>query len=267
MQRVDTMFAHRRRALVAAVILAVAVAIATAAAFALSPSPATAVSGTPTRTLAAEGSSETTPLPLLMADTKGARQLVIATAPRLGDTTGTLQVFGIVDGAWVETITVPARFGRRGLMDGTKRKAGNQTTPTGIWNIPNWTFGTHLHKPAGSKMGYRRLTSRSWWSSRRGGTYNRWVEARHWTGEHIGASPTAYEYALSTGYNARPNPCVFGRGSGIFLHVRGPGLTAGCVAVSRTNMIRVCKVLDPAKNPYFAIGTLEPGTPTSIWAY
>jgi L,D-peptidoglycan transpeptidase YkuD (ErfK/YbiS/YcfS/YnhG family) len=211
--------------------------------------------------------ADTIPLPLQMADIGDAQQLLIATAPRLGDTTGTLQAFDLVDGAWVETLTVPARFGKRGLMDGAKRKAGNKTTPTGIWAMPSYVFGSHTHAVAGTKMKYKHLSWKSWWSSRRGKTYNTWVTARHWTGEHIGGSPKAYEFAVSTGYNARPNVSVFGRGTGIFLHVQGPGLTSGCVAVSRTAMVRVFKILDRRKRPHFAVGTLEVGTPTSIWAY
>lgn len=207
------------------------------------------------------------PLPAQMADVAGARQLLIATAPELGDTTGTLQVFDLKDGAWTLRMSVPARFGRHGLIDGTLRKAGDLTTPTGIWAMPAFIFGSHAKRPAGLKMDYRHLTSRSWWSSRRGKTYNTWVRARRWTGEHIGGSPKAYELAVSTGYNARPNLSVFGLGTGIFLHVQGAGLTSGCVAISRTNMIRVCKLLDHAKNPHFVIGTLQAGTPTSIWSY
>jgi L,D-peptidoglycan transpeptidase YkuD (ErfK/YbiS/YcfS/YnhG family) len=210
---------------------------------------------------------ETTPLPLLMADTSGARQLLVATARTLHETTGTLQVFVLVDGVWVERLAVPARFGMRGLMDGTRRTAGNKTTPTGIWAMPDFMFGTNHRAPLGSRMKFRQLTWRSWWSSRRGTTYNRWVTAAHWTGEHIGGSTKAYEFAVSTGYNAAPNISVYGRGTGIFLHVWGSATTAGCVSISRANMIRVCRILDRSKSPHFAIGTLEAGTPTSIWAY
>jgi L,D-peptidoglycan transpeptidase YkuD (ErfK/YbiS/YcfS/YnhG family) len=248
---------------------AIALTVACAAAIAIAPRATAAPLAALTRSVTAEGSADTTPLPLpaLMADTSGARQLLIATAPMLGDTTGTLQVFNLVGGEWKQMLSVPARFGKNGLMDGRKRKAGNKTTPTGIWAMPNYVFGTHAHAPAGTKMKYRRLTSRSWWSSKRGKTYNTWVEARRWTGEHIGGSPKAYEFAVSTGYNARPNRSVYGLGTGIFLHVREAGLTAGCVSVSRTNMIRICKLLDRSKAPHFAIGTLQAGTPTSIWAY
>ena len=38
-------------------------------------------------------------------------------------------------------------------------------------------------------------------------------------GEHLINYTRTYEYALSTGYNAKPNTSVYGRGTGIFLHV------------------------------------------------
>jgi L,D-peptidoglycan transpeptidase YkuD (ErfK/YbiS/YcfS/YnhG family) len=266
MKRATNMVLRRTcRALLAAVLLATAAMAATG--ILLVPHVAAAATDIPSPALASLPSSESTPLPRLMADTSGARQLLIATAANLDDTTGTLQVFDLVGGEWVQRMSVPARFGTHGLMDGALRKAGNRTTPTGIWAMPDFMFGAHLHEPAGTRMKYRRLTWKSWWSSKRGKTYNTWVSARRWTGEHIGGSPKAYEFAVSTGYNARPNPSVFGRGTGIFLHVWGKATTAGCIAISRANMIRVCKVLDRAKNPHFAVGTLQPGTPTSIWAY
>lgn len=265
MQRTDRSPSIILRCLLVAVATLVVVGVST-----LSPHPATAspITSRSISSAAEETSpSTTTPLPLQLADVGGARQLFIATAPQLGDTTGTLQVFDLVDGAWIETLTVPARFGKHGLLDGLKRKAGDNTTPTGIWAMPDFVFGAHAKAPAGTRMKYRHLTWKSWWSSRRGRSYNTWVSARHWTGEHIGGSPKAYEFAVSVGYNARPNTSVFGRGTGIFLHVRGPGLTSGCIAISRAAMIRVFRILDRSKHPHFAVGTLQPGTSTSIWAY
>jgi L,D-peptidoglycan transpeptidase YkuD (ErfK/YbiS/YcfS/YnhG family) len=253
---------------IGALACALAVAAVIASPAVLAPHHALAAAA-PDSAFAAEESSATTPvpLPLQMADVADAQQLLVATAPHLGDTTGTLQVFDLVDGVWVTKLTVSARFGTHGLMDGTLRVAGNRTTPTGIWRMPAFVFGTHARAPKGTLMHYRRLTRNTWWSSRRGATYNTWVKARRWTGEHIGTSPTAYEFAISVGYNALPNTSVYGRGTGIFLHVRGRGLTAGCVAVSRSNMIRICRLLDRSKHPHFAVGTLDAGTPTSIWAY
>jgi L,D-peptidoglycan transpeptidase YkuD (ErfK/YbiS/YcfS/YnhG family) len=220
-------------------------------------------------TSASAGSSASTEplLPQRMRYVGGARQLVVATGRKLGDKTGTLQFFDYVDGAWECTMSVPCRFGKRGLMDGAHRWAGNKTTPTGYWAMPAYVFGTHVKPLAGTKMGYRRITWKSWWSSRKGRTYNQWVEARRWPGERLANAPVQYEYAVSIGYNAKPNRVIYGRGSGIFLHIFGKGLTAGCVSIARPDMVRVCRLLDPAKHPAFAVGTLTTGTPTAIFAY
>ena len=229
----------------------------------------------PTRVAMAEeasgsvDSSATTPtlLPQRMAHIGAAKQLIVATGAKLGAKYGTLQFFDYVDGSWVCTMSVPCRFGKNGLMDGAHRWAGNKTTPTGIWTMPGYLFGTHPRAATGTKLRYRRITWKSWWSSKRGSTYNNWVEARKWPGERLANAPVQYEYAISTGYNAKPNHVRYGRGTGIFLHIYGKGLTAGCVSVSRGNMIRVSKLLDPAKLPTFAVGTTATGTPTAITAY
>jgi len=194
-------------------------------------------------------------------------QMVLVTGAKVGSTTGILRVMDLVGGVWVQRLSVAARFGRKGLIDGTKRAEGSNTTPTGIWLIPGYVFGTHAAPPAGTRLGYRRITSRSWWSSKAGSTYNTWVEASSWPGERLADSPSAYEFAVSTGYNALPNECVYGRGTAIFLHVQGSGLTAGCVAIPRSDMIRVCTLLDPAKRPVFVVGTTDDGQVTAVTEY
>ncbi len=249
----------RRAYLVFAAIAVIGIALACA----LAPRGATAAAAT--ATVSAAATSE--PLPSQMATTCGAEQLVIVTVRKLGETTGTLQVFDEENGVWVKKLTASARLGKRGVVDGLKRKANTNTTPTGIWAMPAFIFGTHAKAPSGSKMKWRRIDSRSWWSQKRGATYNTWVEARHWDGEHLASSPKSYEYALSTGYNAKPNPSVYGRGTAIFLHIAHRGLTAGCVEISRAKMIALCKLLDRGMHPHFAIGTLRRGASTSIWAY
>ena len=269
----DRFIARASRTLVAVTALAAVLAIGVMLA-----APRVAAATTvPTTTPAAAESSATTPapapkpkpvpVPLQMARIGSTQQLITVTGDRLGSTTGILRVFEKVDGVWIQRFSAAARFGKRGLIDGTKRREGSLTTPTGMWRMGSFVFGTHEAPPVGTSMAYRRMTWKSWWSSRRGKTYNTWVESRYWTGEHISRSPKAYEFAVSTGYNALPNTSVFGRGSGIFIHVMGSGLTAGCVAVSRGDMIRICRVLNNEKKPCVVIGTLKRGSPTSIWAY
>jgi len=251
-----------------AIAAVVAVCLALIALGALSRQPDSSYALTQTARRSADSSpTSTVPLPQQMKTVGDARQVLIATGNKLGATSGTLKFFDYENGSWVCTLSVPARFGKRGLMDGTHRWAGNKATPTGLWKMPSLVFGNHAHAPKGTKESYRHITKKSWWSSKRDKTYNKWVEAKRWPGEYLyGVSPQ-YEYAISTGYNALPNRRVFGRGSGIFLHVNGKGLTAGCVSITRANMLRVVALLDPAKRPAFAVGTLKAGTATSIWAY
>ena len=134
-------------------------------------------------------------------------------------------------------------------------------------------WGWHKTAPAGTLMPYRQTTASVWWSDERNSTYNTWVvSAHHVSGEHLVDVRTQYEYALSSGYNASPNKTVRGRGTAIFLHVFDPpdyhaGLSAGCVTLSRADMIRVFKTMDPARKPSFAVGTQVAGSPTSIASY
>jgi L,D-peptidoglycan transpeptidase YkuD (ErfK/YbiS/YcfS/YnhG family) len=209
-----------------------------------------------------------TTLPERMKWRRSSRQLVVVTAARLGSRDGTVRLFDYRDGDWVKARAFTSRLGRRGLIDGLLRHAGSLTTPTGIWRLPGYVFGTHRRPPDGTRMAYRQITQHSWWSSERNATYNTWVETSRWVyGEHLADYPVEYEFAFSSGYNAPPNSRISGRGAGIFVHVFGRGYTAGCVSVARGDMIRLLRWLDPAARPACAIGTRRTGTRTCIYAY
>lgn len=203
----------------------------------------------------------------------GSTQLVVAVTPKLSARDGKLYIFDKRGSRWVQVFSATARFGFNGLSDGQTRREGTRTTPTGIWWMGPFGFGWHASPPSGTRMPYRQATASSWWSYQRDPTYNTWVESSsHVDGEHLASVRVQYEYALSTGYNAPPNQRVIGRGSAIFLHIFDPpdyheGYSAGCVAVSRDDIIRVFRILDPARKPTFAVGTLAAGTPTSIYAF
>ena len=210
----------------------------------------------------------TTTIPERMASRLNARQIVVVTGSRLGSRTGTLRLYTYRAGDWVRTMEVPARWGERGLTNGATRRAGTLTTPTGIWRLPGFAFGTHVRAPRGTELRWRHITQYSWWSSEHNATYNTWVEtSRCVYGEHLADYPQPYEYAISSGYNARPNLCVYGRGSAIFLHVVHRGYSSGCVTVARANMVRLLRQLDPDRRPACAIGTRQTGTKTCIYAY
>lgn len=215
------------------------------------------------------------PLPYGMASVPaGSRQIIVITGATIGSNSGVLEVYNLDAGKWTRVMRTGANFGKAGLVDGTKRTSGHLQTPTGVWYIGGFVFGQHASAPKGTKMPYRAITRYSWWSSRPDSTYNTWVESRSAVdGEHLADARVQYEYAFDTGYNAPPNQRVIGRGAAIFIHCSEPPggslgrYTHGCVAIDRTKVIALFQMLDPARRPTCAIGTLRRGTPTSIYAY
>ena len=152
-----------------------------------------------------------------------------------------------------------ARFGAKGLVRGTKRRQGTNTTPTGLYGLP-YAFGIDK-APRGTAYKYRRVHKNSWWCQDNDSrVYNRWTEprardCRAAESEHLISYGALYAHALVIGFNyERP---VKGRGAGIFLHVKGRGATAGCVSVPADAMRRILKWAEPLRKPHIAIGTHE----------
>ncbi|TWG01968.1 L,D-peptidoglycan transpeptidase YkuD (ErfK/YbiS/YcfS/YnhG family) [Streptomyces brevispora] len=207
------------------------------------------------------------PLPQRLADTGGGSQLITAEAASTGATTGTVTWWSMRSGRWVAAGSAPARFGANGLTEGASRVQGTDTTPTGLYDLP-YAFGVKAAGP-GTRYPYRRVQEGSWWCQDNAArAYNRWVEprpadCRASEAEQLITYRTQYARALVVGFNYhRP---VRGRGAGIFLHVNGPGATAGCVSVPAAAMDRILAWADPARRPHLAIGT---GTgPTAITRY
>ena len=216
---------------------------------------------------AAPGEGPPRPLPARMADTGGGTQLITAVAPRTASTSGTVTWWDRVDGQWVKAGSAPARFGAKGLVEGSERKQSTNTTPTGLYGLP-YAFGVEA-APRGTAYQYRRVHKDSWWCQDNDSrAYNRWTEplARDCRGaesEHLISYGALYAHALVIAFNyERP---VKGRGAGIFLHVKGRGATAGCVSVPKDAMRRILKWADPRQKPHIAIGTAN-GT-TAITRY
>jgi L,D-peptidoglycan transpeptidase YkuD (ErfK/YbiS/YcfS/YnhG family) len=202
------------------------------------------------------------PLPARMADTGGGNQLITAVAPRTGSTSGTVTWWDRVGGKWVKAGSTPARFGAKGLVEGTRRRQGTNTTPTGLYGLP-YAFGIKA-APRGTAYKYRRIHRNSWWcqdtDSR---AYNRWTEplprdCRAAESEHLISYGSLYAYGLVIGFNYEQP--VRGRGAGIFLHVKGRGATAGCVSVSEAAMRGIVEWADPRRRPHIAIGTASGAT-------
>jgi L,D-peptidoglycan transpeptidase YkuD (ErfK/YbiS/YcfS/YnhG family) len=207
------------------------------------------------------------PLPARMDDTGGGTQLITAVAPRTASTTGTVTWWDREDGRWVRAGSAHARFGANGLVEGTSRTQGTNTTPTGLYGLP-YAFGIEA-APRGTAYTYRRVHRDSWWCQDNDSrSYNRWTEpraadCRAAESERLITYGERYAHALVIGFNyERP---VRGRGAGIFLHVNGRGATAGCVSVPKRAMRTILRWADPAKRPHIAVGTAS-GT-TAVTRY
>ncbi|MFM7410300.1 MAG: L,D-transpeptidase [Actinomycetota bacterium] len=185
-------------------------------------------------------------------------QSVVVEVESASATLGMLWVVESVDG--IECVVwgpVPACVGRSGVK--RDRREGDGTTPLGSMAITG-AFGSAAK--ARTEIAYRRVVAGDCWISDVGDrAYNRWVRRSRCNAPNEDlfriARGGAYEFALTTDYNA--SPIVTGKGSAIFVHVHSYDAagrtrpTSGCVSVSRSVMKRLFAMLDPAKNPVLVV--------------
>ena len=152
-------------------------------------------------------------------------------------------------------LTRTARLGYGGTVPGTQRKQGTGTTPLGTYTMTE-TFGNG--SAPDTSMPYHRVRSGDYWvEDRQSAYYNtlrnssaggfRWYlpQSNKDSSEKLSSYPSQYRYAVVINFNRPPDTRVIGRGSGIFLHVKGSGATAGCVGITKDQMKIVMAYLRP----------------------
>lgn len=144
---------------------------------------------------------------------------------------------------------LPAVIGRSGLALKDTKREGDGRTPHGVFSIYR-AFGYHPNIK--TKIDYRMTTEKDLWiDDPASADYNRWVKAptSAVSYEILRREDFLYEYAAVIEYNT--DPIVPGKGSAIFLHVwRSSEIpTAGCVALSKENVVKILEWLDKSKNP------------------
>lgn len=189
------------------------------------------------------------------------RQVVEVTAATWHSTHATAVAWQYGPSGWQRLWSMSARVGARGLVPAALRRQNSRTTPAGTFALAR-AFGRD-RAPSGTRMDFRRVRANDYWvyDPRDPSTYNTWVSGRanaKWRlawAEHLIEYRTQYRYGVVIDYNhaASPGRSNIAAGGGIFLHVSGPGATAGCVSVSRAHMVRLLRWLDPEASPHIAI--------------
>ncbi|WP_245674028.1 L,D-transpeptidase family protein [Actinoplanes rectilineatus] len=174
------------------------------------------------------------------------------------------------DGKWrLAFPAMAARIGYGGWVWASKRVQDTGKTPAGTFTITE-AFG--VRADPGTALPYRKVDGNDYWvgDNKDAKTYNLFQPSasakRTWRksqAERLAAYPKQYAHvavidfnrASGVTWNAERGQYVAStkantkRGSAIFLHASGKGSTAGCVSVSRANMVRLLTWLKPARKP------------------
>lgn len=148
----------------------------------------------------------------------------------------------------------PAAIGRNGFAPPGEKREGDGRSPSGTYRLA-YAFGYAESVP--TKMPYRQaLEDDLWIDDPEAPDYNRWVKRGETSAasyERMRRDDDLYQYGIVIDYNT--DPVVRGCGSAIFLHVwRGArSTTAGCVALSEANILKILAWLDPEANPVILI--------------
>jgi L,D-peptidoglycan transpeptidase YkuD (ErfK/YbiS/YcfS/YnhG family) len=203
-----------------------------------------------------------------------ARQVIVVTSSAWSTSYATLRTYDKgADGVWRSKWgPLPARIGTRGFALAANRLQNTNTTPAGTFTLTR-AFGAYADP--GTAMPYRKFDSNDWWpyDPRNPRTYNVYQFSRvagvgwrtTWA-ERLWSYYSQYRYAVVINYNMPSGlyssggqwfaryPADTRKGGGIFLHVNGPGGTAGCVSLEYTNMRAVLRWLNPSKAPRIVMG-------------
>jgi L,D-peptidoglycan transpeptidase YkuD (ErfK/YbiS/YcfS/YnhG family) len=140
---------------------------------------------------------------------------------------------------------IPVALGRGGIA--ANKREGDGATPRGRFRPVRLWWRIDRHARPVTRLPVRRIAASDGWcedpADRR---YNRPVRiAPGSAADRLAREDRLYDFIVEIDHNTRPR--IAGRGSAVFLHLARPGLapTAGCVAMSRSAMLRLLRRLGP----------------------
>jgi L,D-peptidoglycan transpeptidase YkuD (ErfK/YbiS/YcfS/YnhG family) len=153
---------------------------------------------------------------------------------------------------------IEAMVGENGFAPAGEKREGDGKTPSGIFSLKR-TFG--YDKTVKTKMPYSQASEEDLWvDDPNAPDYNQWVKQGETSAasyEKMRREDDQYKYGIVIEYNT--DPVIKGHGSAIFFHVwKGKGLpTAGCVAISEEDIIKILEWLDPKAFPLIMMGIIN----------
>lgn len=183
-------------------------------------------------------------------------QVILVTQGRVSGAEARLSAFEMKEDTWNSILgPVPAMIGRNGFAPAGEKHEGDGRTPPGIYTL-GFAFG--YGPQIDSAMPYLQMTLDDIWvDDPASPDYNRLKKrAQTCAGsfEDMVLPDGRYKYGIVIEYNTEP--VIPNCGSAIFLHVwKDPGIpTSGCVAISKEDILKLLKWLDPEKQPIIMLG-------------
>ena len=140
-------------------------------------------------------------------------------------------------------------IGRNGLASLSEKREGDGRTPSGVYSLKR-AFG--YGETISTGLSYKQVTENDFWvDDPQSQQYNQWVQGQPQAAsfERLKREDDLYKYGIVIEYNTEP--IESGKGSAIFIHIwRNPqSPTAGCVALSEENLLKLLDWLQLSKNP------------------
>jgi L,D-peptidoglycan transpeptidase YkuD (ErfK/YbiS/YcfS/YnhG family) len=142
-------------------------------------------------------------------------------------------------------LTIPVALGRGGIR--ANKREGDGGTPRGSFRPRRLWWRADRHSRPRTFLPVRAIAAEDAWCEDPGDRhYNRPIRLTcEQGGDRLRRADHLYDFIIEIDHNTRPR--IPGRGSAVFLHLAREnfGPTAGCVAMTRSAMLRLLRLMGP----------------------